>query len=222
MSEGRSYHVICNDIRIAVFDLSLSIKRHYEVRNNAVAMHVARCEGLIANLKYVLQTLGDKHGDQYISGLANSVESIKEAIVGANFHENEDEEQSRESLLVEIDFLHHTVQEIEREFGLRRVAHLHPLNDKEVRQKVWDLTGGRCTYCDCQLENGGTVGASFVIEHVVPRSCGGPDNIANYVPACASCNNSKGDRHVLQFIQTKMDRRRPPLTVVPLPVAASE
>lgn len=101
-------------------------------------------------------------------------------------------------------------------------ANAHSLNDKEVRQKVWELTGGRCTYCDCQLENGGTVGASFVVEHVVPRSCGGPDNIANYVPACASCNNSKGDRHVLQFIQTKMDRRRPPLTVVPLPVAVAE
>jgi hypothetical protein len=101
-------------------------------------------------------------------------------------------------------------------------ADCHSLADKEVRQKVWELTGGRCTYCDCQLENGGTVGASFVVEHVVPRSCGGPDNIANYVPACASCNNSKGDRHVLQFIQTKMDRRRPPLTVVPLPVAAGE
>lgn len=98
----------------------------------------------------------------------------------------------------------------------------HSLNDKEVRQKVWELTGGRCTYCDCQLENGGTVGASFVVEHVVPRSCGGPDNIANYVPACASCNNSKGDRHVLQFIQTKMDRRRPPLTVVPVAALAAE
>ena len=103
-----------------------------------------------------------------------------------------------------------------------RGCDLHSLNDKEVRQKVWELTGGRCTYCDCQLENGGTVGASFVVEHVVPRSCGGPDNIANYVPACASCNNSKGDKHVPQFIQTKMDRRRPPLTVVPLPVAAAE
>jgi hypothetical protein len=103
-----------------------------------------------------------------------------------------------------------------------RGCDLHSLNDKEVRQKVWELTSGRCTYCDCQLENGGTVGASFVVEHVVPRSCGGPDNIANYVPACASCNNSKGDRHVLQFIQTKMDRRRPPLTVVPLPIAAAE
>ena len=101
-------------------------------------------------------------------------------------------------------------------------ADCHSLADKEVRQKVWELTGGRCTYCDCQLENGGTVGASFVVEHVVPRSCGGPDNIANYVPSCSSCNSSKGDRHVLQFIQTKMDRRRPPLTVVPLPAAVSE
>lgn len=101
-------------------------------------------------------------------------------------------------------------------------ADCHPLNDKEVRQKVWELTSGRCTYCDCQLENGGTVGASFVVEHVVPRSCGGPDNIANYVPSCASCNNSKGDRHVLQFIQTKMDRRRPPLVVVPVAVASGE
>lgn len=96
---------------------------------------------------------------------------------------------------------------------------VHTLSDPSVREAVWSLTGGKCTYCGCQLSkswredraNPESVSALY-IEHVVPRSAGGPDNLANYVPSCHGCNTSKGSRHVLEFIQARLPVR---LAVVP-------
>lgn len=222
MSEGRTYRQICSELQVDLHDLVAITKRFADRHSNAVAMQIARCELQLETLKSLAKLQDDQLLTSTYETIANSVKAMKRVVVSATSGGNEAEDDKLSTMWTDIDFLVHVVSEIEREAGIRKSAQLHALNDKEVRQKVWELTGGRCTYCDCQLENGGTVGASFVVEHVVPRSCGGPDNIANYVPACASCNNSKGDRHVLQFIQTKMDRRRPPLTVVPLPVAAAE
>lgn len=96
---------------------------------------------------------------------------------------------------------------------------VHSLTDPAVREAVWSLTGGKCTYCGCQLSkswredraNPESVSALY-IEHVVPRSAGGPDNLANYVPSCHGCNTSKGSRHVMEFIQARLPVR---LAVVP-------
>jgi 5-methylcytosine-specific restriction endonuclease McrA len=45
----------------------------------------------------------------------------------------------------------------------------------------------KCAYCDTQLNE-----LTVTIEHVVPLSRGGTNNIDNLVPACSKCNNSKG------------------------------
>lgn len=37
-------------------------------------------------------------------------------------------------------------------------------------------------------------GATFHVEHVVPRSAGGPDSVDNLAWACPSCNLHKADR----------------------------
>lgn len=44
----------------------------------------------------------------------------------------------------------------------------------------------KCAYCEKSGE--------LHRDHVVPRSRGGPDNAANIVMACQSCNSSKGDQ----------------------------
>lgn len=47
-----------------------------------------------------------------------------------------------------------------------------------------------CHYCGAP---GGT------IDHVVPRSKGGTSGARNCVPACAWCNEKKGDKSVEEF-----------------------
>ena len=86
----------------------------------------------------------------------------------------------------------------------KTVSTVHPINDPAVRSAVLALTGGRCAYCDCELEQGTGTTEAFTVEHIVPRDSGGPDNIANYVPACRSCNCSKGTGHVITFIKRRV------------------
>lgn len=97
----------------------------------------------------------------------------------------------------------------------------HNLTDPAVRKQVFNLTGGKCAYCDTQLVESGGEQDQFCVEHVVPASMGGPNHLVNYVPSCRSCNNSKGDRHVLYFIRNSFVlRNRAPAPMSPVtPIA---
>lgn len=95
----------------------------------------------------------------------------------------------------------------------------HMISDPKVRLHVFNMTGGRCAYCDVTLVNGGGEAEQFCVEHVVPVSKGGPNNIVNYVPSCRACNNSKKDGHVLTFIRRNLPRRQeatPTAEVIPM------
>ncbi len=67
------------------------------------------------------------------------------------------------------------------------------------RRTVFARDGGRCQYCDQAAEN---------LDHVVPRSKGGPHTWENVVAACRRCNSRKEDRlpH-----DAGMALRRPPV-----------
>lgn len=47
-------------------------------------------------------------------------------------------------------------------------------------------TGGVCIYCGHKLDGDAT------IDHIVPRSEGGPNEDFNKVACCAACNSAKG------------------------------
>lgn len=49
----------------------------------------------------------------------------------------------------------------------------------------------QCTYC------GGTEGLTF--DHLIPVSRGGPNIASNLVPACKSCNCSKGNKDIFEW-----------------------
>jgi hypothetical protein len=103
--------------------------------------------------------------------------------------------------------LHALLEELQSRAN--RGADVHPKHKPEVRKAVWDLTGGRCAYCEIALKPDGCDGGAFVVEHVVPVSAGGPDNLANYVAACGACNSGKSNGHVLDFIRKRMGKTLP-------------
>lgn len=62
---------------------------------------------------------------------------------------------------------------------------------KVVREAALEIFGGSCSYCSW--------GGAEAIDHVIPVSEGGRDDVSNIVPACRSCNSSKRDRTVLRW-----------------------
>ncbi len=69
-----------------------------------------------------------------------------------------------------------------------------PLN----RRAVFTRDGHRCQYCGASAEN---------LDHVVPRSKGGPHTWDNVVASCTPCNARKGDK-LLEHTNMVL-RRRP-------------
>ena len=64
------------------------------------------------------------------------------------------------------------------------------------REDIFDLTNGECFYCDKKLcydnRQKGLRGA-WHVDHLIPHSQGGSDDIGNLRAACADCNLSKSD-----------------------------
>lgn len=67
------------------------------------------------------------------------------------------------------------------------------------RREIFDKCGGRCHYCQAQLELSG----QWHIEHALPRALGGLDEITNLFASCVSCNLEKRDRTALEFVARK-------------------
>lgn len=63
------------------------------------------------------------------------------------------------------------------------------------REKIFNLTDGKCIYCGCDLDID-----NFHIDHLIPKSNGGKDK-GNMFPACPDCNLSKGDLSIEDFRQ---------------------
>ncbi len=71
----------------------------------------------------------------------------------------------------------------------RKMAALGAFTAAEWAERL-RLFGGFCAYCDQPAES---------IDHVIPLVEGGSNDILNLVPACRSCNSSKGDRMPLEW-----------------------
>lgn len=61
----------------------------------------------------------------------------------------------------------------------------------ELAAAVRKRSADRCQYC---LMHQSLQGASFHVEHIIPRSKGGASDLANLALACPSCNLHKADR----------------------------
>jgi 5-methylcytosine-specific restriction endonuclease McrA len=71
---------------------------------------------------------------------------------------------------------------------LRDYVHLprQSLASRTSRRAVFARDHHRCQYCGSERH--------LTVDHVVPRSRGGPDTWDNLVTSCAPCNRKKGDR----------------------------
>jgi 5-methylcytosine-specific restriction endonuclease McrA len=69
----------------------------------------------------------------------------------------------------------------------------------EVREYLLAKWGRKCAYCDAE-------NVPLNVDHVHPRSRGGSDRVSNLVLACFSCNKTKDDHPVEEFLSHDPDR----------------
>jgi 5-methylcytosine-specific restriction endonuclease McrA len=76
-----------------------------------------------------------------------------------------------------------------------------------MQKRLSDESGGRCYYCGVLLKD------HVCIEHVIPRSRGGSDRMANLVAACTSCNNKKAS-FLIEELRSRIMAKAPIFKVV--------
>jgi 5-methylcytosine-specific restriction endonuclease McrA len=67
------------------------------------------------------------------------------------------------------------------------------------RREVFAKSSGRCWYCKRPL----CLEGAWHVEHQMPDSLGGSDDLSNLVASCIPCNLSKRDRTAIEYA-TKM------------------
>ena len=75
-----------------------------------------------------------------------------------------------------------------------------PKKQPSKRQLILQKTEGRCYYCGTKLQNKHYGRKDYMtIDHCIPRSKGGSNDLFNLVPACKTCNREKGCKYPGQF-----------------------
>lgn len=83
--------------------------------------------------------------------------------------------------------------------SLREVIDPSPM--KKDEHKVWEFFNSECAYCGKQLRKAHKEGH---IDHLIPASQGGSNQLSNRVLSCASCNEKeKLDMHWEVFLKRK-------------------
>lgn len=86
-------------------------------------------------------------------------------------------------------------------------------NGADINARVTDRAHARCEYCRMHQS---LQGATFHIEHILPRSAGGSDTLDNLALACPRCNLKKSNRvsavdpetgQSVPFFHPRKDRR---------------
>lgn len=62
------------------------------------------------------------------------------------------------------------------------------------RSRVWNKKAHECHWCGIALTF-----ETMTLDHVIPISKGGSNQLGNLVPSCFACNNAKGDLDPIDF-----------------------
>ena len=73
---------------------------------------------------------------------------------------------------------------------------------RRCRSKLWIAQGGFCKYCHAFVPDN-----EATVDHIIPRSRGGADDMSNFVMCCDPCNNKKAD-NVGRFVNVKRNKVR--------------
>ena len=84
-----------------------------------------------------------------------------------------------------------------------RLFDTDPISDS-LRYQVLKASGGRCALCGATKNE-----RPLDVDHIIPRSRGGKNELTNLQVLCSKCNRSKGNQDDTDFRQTDFSDRNP-------------
>lgn len=75
-----------------------------------------------------------------------------------------------------------------------RMQELNPTKWKKIAKQVFSRDGYKCQYC-------GIIGVELEVDHKIPFSRGGSNELANLTTACITCNRKKHDKTPEEFLK---------------------
>ena len=96
---------------------------------------------------------------------------------------------------------------------------VHPITIHPNRENVWKRDGARCAYCKCDL-----IFNESTLDHVHPKSKGGPNTWKNLVISCKECNLKKADEllHDIHDMELSVEPVVPNITSILYRLSATE
>ncbi|WP_242384439.1 HNH endonuclease [Enterococcus faecalis] len=94
------------------------------------------------------------------------------------------------------------IEQLQKEFDnetffnikFKRMYQTNAKKWKKISQEVFERDAYTCKYC-------GKIGGILEVDHVIPFSKGGSDELDNLVCACRKCNRQKKDKTLEEFEQ---------------------
>jgi 5-methylcytosine-specific restriction endonuclease McrA len=62
-----------------------------------------------------------------------------------------------------------------------------------LRCRLAEAQNHKCCWCGCETSDVRKVWNSSTVEHVLPKSLGGTDDLDNLAMSCNKCNNARGN-----------------------------
>lgn len=79
-----------------------------------------------------------------------------------------------------------------------------PTKSRIQKYRLWQESAESCIYCGRRVDVVQFLrGEETEVEHIIPRSILFDDSMSNKVCACRSCNQEKGNRFAMEYIQSK-------------------
>ena len=97
-------------------------------------------------------------------------------------------------------------REKENKTKAERIAEygLTPTKSRIQKYRLWKESAESCIYCGKHVDLVQFLrGEEIEVEHIIPRSILFDDSMSNKVCACRSCNQEKGNRFAMEYIQSK-------------------
>lgn len=75
------------------------------------------------------------------------------------------------------------------------------------RTRLAEAQSWRCCWCGCATVPEPNKRNSVTVEHILPRSMGGSNDMDNLAAACARCNQKRGTKDIAEFLDSLFDQQ---------------